>query len=82
MIDTESQHTVCRLASLRVYRQVEDAYMENQGVAVLARNDYVELLLPCALIGTKALFVETKSKDTGDNLYHAVHLLREIQGIH
>ncbi|KAK3234763.1 hypothetical protein CYMTET_54986 [Cymbomonas tetramitiformis] len=82
VIDTESQHTVCRLASLRAYRQVEDEYMENQGITVLARNDYVELLLPCALIGTKALFVETKSKDTGDNLYHAVHLLREIQGIH
>lgn len=79
VINTASQQTVCRLASLIAYRQVEDAYQQKQGITVLDRNDYVELLLPCAFIGTKALFFETKNM-AGHEHYHVVHLVREIQG--
>ena len=74
VIDTATKQTVCRLASMLAYRQVEDAYQRKQGITVLDRHDSVELLLPCAFIGTKALFCAID-----DGHYHVVHLVREIR---
>lgn len=71
-----SGRVVCRLARIEAYKEVEDAYLMKHGITVVDKTDVVELLLPCAYIGTKAIFFEP----TGDAThYHVVHLVREIR---
>eukprot|EP00854_Cymbomonas_tetramitiformis_P017303 gene17304-20595_t len=71
-----SRRVLCRLARLEAYKEVEDAYLMKHGITVVDKTDAVELLLPCAYIGTKAIFFEP-TEDYA--LYHVVHLAREIR---
>eukprot|EP00854_Cymbomonas_tetramitiformis_P010209 gene10209-12080_t len=53
------------------YKEVEDAYLLKHGITVVDKTYPVELLLPCAYIGTKAIFFEPTEDDAH---YQVVHL--------
>ena len=70
-----TEKPICHLARMLAYREVEDAYYKQQGITVVEKHDFVDLLLPCTYIGPKALFFEPKD----GTHYHVVHLLREVR---
>jgi hypothetical protein len=73
--NSATQQVVCRVARVVAYREVEDEYCAKQGVTVVDKQNGVELIVPCAAILTKAMFLDRP----GSQHYHVMHLYHQIR---
>jgi hypothetical protein len=56
--DAVSNDVIRRLVRIRAYKNVEDEYHGNLGVTLLARDNTLDLLVPCSTIVTKVLWYD------------------------
>jgi len=73
--DAESDDVILRLARIRVYKTVEDEYHGNLGVTLLARDNTMDLLVPCSTILTKVLWYDHPAC----NCIQAMHLCHQVR---
>ncbi|KAK3246555.1 hypothetical protein CYMTET_43912 [Cymbomonas tetramitiformis] len=73
--DAESDAVILRLARIRVYKTVEDEYHGNLGVTLLARDNTMDLLVPCSITLTKVLWYDHPAC----NCIQAMHLCHQVR---